>query len=430
MRNKKRVLKGFHYWECDTFADYLHNMSAEGWHFTEWKLGLIFEKGEPGNFYYDVEPFPKGSEMDTGPERDTEEYAEYCEAAGWKFIDSKHRFCVFRRDRDDAVPIVTQEERLHNIIKAGWRKWMSDSIGMFFITILIWLEFLTINFEQWIFFDLMIYLILAVTLGSIIKIIECFVMILEGHRKKSEIAEGKVPYYGGKLQTVMSCFRNYMGIVVITVFLGAASIQRYYYLAVIGIVFLLMIYAIIAGMAIWRPSRSDNWMIQIGGSFSVVFLAIPIIIFIVILIDDHQENALPRNIPLVQNDYKKMAGEIDFTDEGHLQGVLGSMYYFQVGYKEPGESQEGKHDSLWYYVYSSSHPWILNKIWRQHMEKADKPKDCSNEWQAEYAVCSGSGGHIYSVLYKEKLLYLYSDEPLNKKQIKIIRTNLELGDSM
>ena len=307
---------------------------------------------------------------------------------------------------------------------------MSDSIGMFFVTILIWLEFLTINFEQWIFFDLMIYLILAVTFGSIMKVIECFVMIVEGHRKKSEIAEGKVPYYGGKLQTVMSCFRNYMGIVVITVFLGAACIQRYYYLAVIGLAFILMTYAIIAGTAIWRPSRSDNRMIQIVGSFSVVFLAIPIIIFIVILIDDHQEEALPREIPLVQNDYKKMSGEIDFTDEGHLQGILGSMYYYQVRYEESLESQEGKDDSLWYYVYKSSHPWILNKIWRQHVDKADKPKDCSNEWQAEYAVCSGNGRCIYSILYKEKLLYLYSDEPLNKEQIHIIRRNLELGDSM
>ncbi|MBM6854546.1 DUF2812 domain-containing protein [Mediterraneibacter glycyrrhizinilyticus] len=82
-KRTRRVFKDFGYLECDAFAEYLHGMSMKGWHFREWRLGLVFEKGEPEDVCYCVEVFPKGSEMDTKPEEPAEEYAEYCQAAGW-----------------------------------------------------------------------------------------------------------------------------------------------------------------------------------------------------------------------------------------------------------------------------------------------------------------------------------------------------------
>ncbi len=81
---KRRSINTFCYRDCDAFAEFLHSQSLQGWHFKEFRLGLLFEKGEPADIFYAVEVFPKGTEMDTRPERDTEEYAEYCEAAGWR----------------------------------------------------------------------------------------------------------------------------------------------------------------------------------------------------------------------------------------------------------------------------------------------------------------------------------------------------------
>ena len=49
--------------------------------------------------------------MDTRPEPDTEEFADYCAAAGWEFIDSSRKFVVFKKIRQDAVPIFTEEEK-------------------------------------------------------------------------------------------------------------------------------------------------------------------------------------------------------------------------------------------------------------------------------------------------------------------------------
>ena len=138
-KNIKRVFRDFSYLECSAFADYLHEMSLEGWHFTSWKFGLIFEKGEPEDIVYAAEVFPKGRESDSQPGKDAEEYAEYCEAAGWRLIDGRRRFCIFRRIQDDAVPIVTEEERFQNVKKAEIRHLLDRSAGFALLAGMDWL---------------------------------------------------------------------------------------------------------------------------------------------------------------------------------------------------------------------------------------------------------------------------------------------------
>ena len=88
MREKKRIPNFFSYRDCDDFANYLNRQAKKGWHFREFRLGLVFEKGEPRDTFYRVEVFPKGSEDDRKGNRDTEEYADYCREAGCKFVYS------------------------------------------------------------------------------------------------------------------------------------------------------------------------------------------------------------------------------------------------------------------------------------------------------------------------------------------------------
>ena len=57
---KRKVGIGFNYRNCDAFARYLHEQSLRGQHFKEFRLGLVFEIGEPDDIYYAVEVFPKG----------------------------------------------------------------------------------------------------------------------------------------------------------------------------------------------------------------------------------------------------------------------------------------------------------------------------------------------------------------------------------
>ena len=113
----KTVLKGFTYMHCDDFAKYLSNMAAKGWHFKEWGAGVKFEKGEPEEAVYAVEVFTKASENDLRPEPNTQEFAEYCEAAGRKFIDAKQKYCIFKKVDENALELFTPEERVTNAFK-------------------------------------------------------------------------------------------------------------------------------------------------------------------------------------------------------------------------------------------------------------------------------------------------------------------------
>lgn len=428
MKDKKRILKQFHYWESDTFAQYLHNMSAKGWHFKGWKLGLIFEKGEPGDIDYAVEVFPKGSEMDTKPEPETEEYADYCEAAGWKLIDSRRKFCVFKKVRAGAVPIVTPGERLSNIRTAGLEQWLLNTIGIVMVTGMFLFEFLTQNFAQWIFFDLMMLILVAGMLDCIVKLIEGTAMFFSWHSKKKELQEGRIPFYGGKGQAVIRYLRNYLWFVEIGAYLLFSSKKGSEEIVVplIVIIFFMLLFA--SALEMWRPSRENNWAVQIIASFGLVIVLVPILVAIVLSSED-EKTVLPKeSIPLTQADYKEIPGQIIRTDKGDMSGMLGSMMYFEVEYGEKTglEGEEKNVDTLWYFVYETRYSWILDKIWEQYVENAYEPQDCTADWEALDAFVGGSLGRLYTVRYRDRLLYMYSDEPLDKAQIQVVKNKLQL----
>ena len=94
---KRRVFRQFRYTECDDMAAFLTKMAKEGWHFKEWKLGYVFEKGEPEVAEYAVEIFINGSSWDLKPDKNAEEFAEYCKEAGWEFIDYSKKFLIFKK---------------------------------------------------------------------------------------------------------------------------------------------------------------------------------------------------------------------------------------------------------------------------------------------------------------------------------------------
>ena len=99
----RTTFKAFDYMHCDDFAKYLERMAAKGWHFKEWGAGLKFEKGESRQVIYAVEVFTQANETDLRPEPKTKEFAEYCEAAGWKLVDAKQKFCIFQKVDENAV---------------------------------------------------------------------------------------------------------------------------------------------------------------------------------------------------------------------------------------------------------------------------------------------------------------------------------------
>ena len=200
MKSRKKIRRAFQpfrYVECDEFAKYLHGMSLKGWHFKAWSAGLSLEKGEPADITYDVEVFPKGTEMDTRPEDDAQEYAEYCQAAGWQFIDGQRKFCIFRKMEDDAPPIVTEEEKLKNIRKAEGRVLLSNVLFLVFFTALQYAQLFT-QVERF-FVNIWIFILAVVSLITVVRIAQLIYLNIWYVSMKRRIRQGRpIRFYGRK----------------------------------------------------------------------------------------------------------------------------------------------------------------------------------------------------------------------------------------
>ena len=180
MKNRKHEPILFSYRDCDDFAAYLEEQARLGWHFKEIHMGLVFERGKPAEIRYRVEVFPKRREEDDRPTGETKEYAAYCEAAGWKFVGSVRKFCIFEQMEGEAVPIVTDEERLANVVRAE-RGILATN----------WWETLTIAFNLTFFaedFPMMVPIMLAVGICVLVRTIS---LVGWSRRWRRRLREGK-----------------------------------------------------------------------------------------------------------------------------------------------------------------------------------------------------------------------------------------------
>lgn len=410
---KQRIINTFCYRDCDAFAEFLHSQSLQGWHFKEFRFGLLFEKGEPADIFYTVEIFPKGTEMDTRPERDTEEYAEYCEAAGWRLIDSSRKFCVFCRTKEDAVPIVEPEERFANIRKAEWRLWLSGAIPVFLLSGLQWYQFLTWNFKNWIFSDLMPFLLLFVTSACIEKFIEGASLAYWSFTKKRMLKSGGIPVYGWKRRWIAKAFLSiiYFLPLFFLVFYLKRSFVPYLLPAVLSLALLLLV---TIGIAFLRPARSDNYIFQIVAGIGFAF-CITVATAAMIFYDSDPEytGKDAQAFPLIQADYRQMNGAVTAVNTDHMENILGSKSYFL-----------NESDSLSYTIYQSLHPWILDRLWADALpDREARQEDRTRVWESISAVSYVYDNGISNELvrYPDKILILSTDEKLDDRQIKVIR---------
>ena len=276
-RTKKTVWKAFDYMHCDDFARYLEEMAAKGWRFKEWGVGLKFEKGEPEQVNYAVEVFTKASENDLRPEPNTQEFAEYCEAAGWKLVDGKQKFCIFKKVDENAVEILTPEERVKNAFK-----------GTFSASYIVWFFLYVLNtglqisnlfgsmffrniFSTLSFFNVSVWALLAITL-----FVKFVYAVIVKRKLLKQIENGQEIYIGSNQAgkkwwnwNTLSTFLLVMLYVILLVMLEDITMVVYF----VSIIAITITFA--ALLAKFRPDSSTNVMIQV--IFVIVFFVVIIV---------------------------------------------------------------------------------------------------------------------------------------------------------
>lgn len=432
----KRVFKYYRYIESDAFAQYLHEMSLKGWHLKEWKFWLEFEKGECQDIEYAVEVFPKGSEMDVKPGMDAEEYAEYCRAAGWELVDGRRRFCIFRKISESALPIVTEEERFSNICRAEWR-WCLLSLPTTGVVYGISaVRFTGSDFVIMFFSNAILFTLLALALLPVYEVLQCISLAVWQVKAWRKIRRGERPVYGKRREMYA------LGVIIILMLAGLTSVwgsEGTAGSAVVLWIWIGIITAVLAGLWFYRPSRRENWVLQIAAG-----LGIGIILFggwsaslIGGSMDREEMLSAAQKLPLVLTDYSRTDEEITFSYYKERSSILGTMLSGTIEYGYPpeeggtvGEEQE----RLSYTVYRSDVPWLLEQVWREEIKSGNyqeydwmtKAEVGYERWGAKEVMRRNWEDNSLYVRYENAILTLYTTKPPEGEQIDIIREKLEL----
>ena len=416
--NKKTVLKGFDYMHCDDFATYLENMAAKGWHFKEWGVGLKFEKGEPENVTYAVEIFTKASEHDMRPEPNTQEFAEYCEAAGWKLIDAKQKFCIFKKVKEDAVALFTPKEHVENAFKGAVSGNAVILLVLYGVNALLqWINILSF-FENNIFASSFLFSFAVwnvMFLGQLVMFVYAF---LKKHKLMKEINEGKDIYIGSykdnKFHIQIRDIYTALLVLLLLIYLGMVGKTELIWMNLFVIVATLAFCAILAKV---RPSNNTSVIVQV--MFIIVLFIVILIASFAVIADNREVTEKKEDVPLYMSDYREVSGIIDDINVHEESNLLGSSAAYFIF---------GRGDSLHYDIYQSKYTWILDRIWEEELEKRIdiNQTDCTKDWGANIAFRNNVGN--YYVRYENQIFILSEDSEivLSKEQIAIIREKMNL----
>lgn len=383
MRNKdgKKITHrfvSFRYIERGAFAEYLHRMSLKGWHFAGWKLGMVFGRGEPEDIVYDVEIFSEAREKDLRPVEETEEYAEYCRAAGWEFIDANRKFCVFRKVSEDAVPIVTEEERVEEIWKAEGKRLIFPTIifGLFALDSSI--NAVKTGLENWIFSDLSLFILMilpAYFLENVLQWVFALKWYLTG---KKRISSGKPVRYG--LRIGYRIWNAFVYAALAVLIIGLYSLGMYK-TAVVALAMWVFFGVLQAAENYFRPGRKNGKRIRTIGCVSCIAISFLLLAFV------------PEN-----TSYK----EINHS-------ILGST---EEGSFLLADSEEGEDVQFSYYLYRTDYPWIADLVWT-----SQKREDGDMGWSSEGNLRIYRAAGQRTIRCKDAVLVLqYKAEELTGEQ--------------
>lgn len=421
----KTVFKNFDYSRCDDFAAYLSRMAAKGWHFREWGFGLEFDRGEPQQVEYAVEVFTKASESAVLPQPKTREFSDYCKAAGWEFVDSQRKFCIFRKIDEQAVRIFTPEERITNVFRSIVT--VSDVIGAVFMMLFLLLLLVGLGHVcmSYLFFKNILWATAVWSLW-LVKIISVLLSAFWLRAKlKRKLRNGEEIYIG--YQKNRKWFFRVQDLCTLLL-LGSVG---YFFVAICTTVKMVLVFLLLMVLiflfSFWlhkvRPELKGNVVAKV---IFVIFLAVLYnrMAYTTVTITEEYKRELMREFPIAPIDYGVSNGLVEFPEITKDETIFGSrnvyMYY----------RRDGMHAyKVSYTTYKSPFKKIVNSIWELELaaEIDDKTAvDCTKNWGAKEAVRTSDGD--YYVRYENVIFVLIERDELvlTAEHIALIRDRFDL----
>ena len=122
MKDIKRTIPMYSFYDRTGIQDYLEAQAAQGWMIE--KIGTVFwhfRRMEPKKVRFSVVYFPEADLYDPMPGEEEQTFREYCEHGGWCFAASQAQMLVFYSGSENPTPIDTdpaiEVENIHKSMK-------------------------------------------------------------------------------------------------------------------------------------------------------------------------------------------------------------------------------------------------------------------------------------------------------------------------
>ena len=148
MRNKKRRMEFFSFYNHTSITAHLEKMARKGWLLEEIRRNTwLYRRIEPKKLHFAVSYYPKASEYDPEPAPEQRDFWDFCAHTGWVLACTSAQMQIFYNEQENPVPIDTDPElEVETIHEAVWKSYFPGQIVLLVMgLIILFIHLLMIN---------------------------------------------------------------------------------------------------------------------------------------------------------------------------------------------------------------------------------------------------------------------------------------------
>ena len=408
--------------ECKALEEYLEEKALEGWMLEDIICGfLIFKKNKPQKCKFAVDIFTDNNK---------DEYIEYCEAGGWKYLFQHDKFLIFYTEDKIITPIQTDEE----IVLKKVRKSILRSLlyNIFLIGLMI-SNLFTGEKNGYGFFSeisdngalLVMASLIIIIIGAVIDTVKDGLWYFKSNRafKLNE----NINYPSLKSLKVKNvCFSMYMcilGLMIINLFGDIGSNKGHIFLAVFVVMCAVCISRII-NILLKKYKKASKVL-------AVLICVVAIFISTNIIVSGRDMINYVRNesqTPIMSiSDFIDMKTKTEYLYFDSSKSFLASSYtYSYEGYYSGTEAVDKVGSEVYfdYEICKSKYKWIIDKTFETYLKRYkhfEYEEVQDDNWGALTVYKSDKLNGGYLLKYKDRVISVTGSIDLSKKNINLIK---------
>ena len=408
--------------ECKALEEYLEEKALEGWMLEDIICGfLIFKKNKPQKCKFAVDIFTDNNK---------DEYIEYCEAGGWKYLFQHDKFLIFYTEDKIITPIQTDEE----IVLKKVRKSILRSLlyNIFLIGLMI-SNLFTGEKNGYGFFSeisdngalLVMASLIIIIIGAVIDTVKDGLWYFKSNRA-FKINEN-INYPSLKSLKVKNvCFSMYMcilGLMIINLFGYIGSNKGNIFLAVFVVICAVCISRII-NILLKKYKKASKVL-------AVLICVVAIFISTNIIVSGRDMINYVRNesqTPIMSiSDFIDMKTKTEYLYFDSSKSFLASSYtYSYEGYYSGTEAVDKVGSEVYfdYEICKSKYKWIIDKTFETYLKRYkhfEYEEVQDDNWGALTVYKSDKLNGGYLLKYKDRVISVTGSIDFSKKNIKLIK---------